>query len=136
MPLVELPNGQSAVIANRDEISERVSRSISRAFLRAAGSASALTALGFDETDPGTWGVYAQLSEDDLRNLDDYQAELIVGLVRQWTLGDLPTKESVLDLPKATFEALSLACSTEFSKTSVDTEPAIDPLVPTAASPN
>ena len=132
MPLVELPNGQSAVIANKDEISERTTRSISRAFMRAASSASSLTALGFDETDPSTWGTYSQLSEQDLTNLDDYQTELIVSLVKNWTLGDLPTKESALDLPKATFDTLVLACSSEFNKTNVDTEPAIDPLVHTA----
>lgn len=133
MPLVELPNGQSAVIANKDEISERVSRSISRAFMRAASSASSLTSLGFDETDPSTWITYSQLSEEDLSNLDNYQSELIVGLVRQWTLGDLPTAESVLDLPKPTYEALAVACAREFNNVGVDTEPAIDPKVPTVA---
>jgi hypothetical protein len=134
--MVELPNGQSAVIASRDEISERTSRAISRAYMRAASVASTLSTLGFDETNPSTWTVYAQLSEADVSNLDDYQAELVVGLVRQWTLGDLPTKESALDLPKATFEALVLACSNEFNATVVNTEPTIDPLAPTAASAN
>jgi hypothetical protein len=132
MPIIELPNGQSAVIASRDEITERTSRAISRAYLRAAGTASKLSSLGFDDADPTTWSIFASISEDDQANLDGYQAQLIVGLLKQWTLGDLPTLESALDLPKATFDALALACADEFNGSTLDTEPAIDPKAPTA----
>lgn len=111
MPIVQLPNNQSAVIASRDEITERTTRSISRAYLRAAGTAAKLNNLGFDDKDPSTWGIFADISEDEQANLDGYQAELIVGLVKQWTLGDLPTLETVVDLPKATFDVLALACA-------------------------
>jgi len=132
MPIVQLPNNQSAVICAREEITERTTRAISRAYMKAAGTAAKLATLGFDDKDPKTWGIFADISEDDQANLDGYQAQLIVGLVKQWTLGELPTLESALDLPKATFDALSEACAIEFNGSSVDTEPAIDPLVPTA----
>ena len=132
MPIVQLPNNQSAVICAREEITERTTRAISRAYMKAAGTAAKLANLGFDDKDPKTWGIFADISEDDQANLDGYQAQLIVGLVKQWTLGELPTLESALDLPKATFDALSEACDIEFNGSSVDTEPAIDPLVPTA----
>ena len=132
MPIVQLPNNQSAVICAREEITERTTRDISRAYMKAAGTAAKLAILGFDDKDPKTWGIFADISEDDQANLDGYQAQLIVGLVKQWTLGELPTLESALDLPKATFYALSEACAIEFNGSSVDTEPAIDPLVPTA----
>jgi len=136
MPIVSLPNNQSAVIASREEITERTSRAISRAYMRAAGTAAKLATLGFDDQDPKTWGLFADISEDDQANLDGYQAQLIVGLVKQWTLGDLPTLESALDLPKATFDALSEACGVEFNGSTVNTEPDVDPKAPTADSGN
>ena len=136
MPLIQLPNNQSAVIASREEITERTSRAISRAYMRAAGTAAKLATLGFDDKDPKTWGLFADISEDDQANLDGYQAQLIVGLVKQWTLGDLPTLESALDLPKATFDALSEACGVEFNGSTVNTEPDVDPKAPTADSGN
>jgi len=104
--------------------------------MRAAGTAAKLATLGFDDQDPKTWGLFADISEDDQANLDGYQAQLIVGLVKQWTLGDLPTLESALDLPKATFDALSEACGVEFNGSTVNTEPDVDPKAPTADSGN
>jgi len=133
MPLIQLPNNQSAVIAGRDEITERTNRAISQAYMKAAGTAAKLASLGFDDNDPKTWGIFADISEQDQANLNGYQAQLIVGLVKQWTLGDLPTLESALDLPKATFDALSEACGIEFNGSVVNTEPSPDPLAPTAA---
>lgn len=133
MPLIELPNGQSAVIKAREEITERQSRSVSKAYLRAATSAVALAELGFDDKDPSTWGVVGKLSDEDQEGLTAYQAQLIVALVSSWTLGDLPTADSVLDLPKATFDALSEACATEYNKTNDFTPDGVkDPKAPTA----
>jgi len=104
--------------------------------MKAAGTAAKLASLGFDDADPKTWGIFAEISDDDQANLDGYQAELIVGLVKQWTLGDLPTLETALDLPKPTFDALSEACGVEFNGSTLNTEPDVDPKAPTAASPN
>jgi len=100
--------------------------------MKAAGTAAKLASLGFNDRDPKTWGIFADISDEDQSNLDGYQAQLIVGLVKQWTLGDLPTLESALDLPKATFDALSEACGVEFNGSALDTEPALDPKAPTA----
>lgn len=132
MPIIQLPNNQSAVITPKEEVTERVSRAISRAYLRAAGTAAKLASQGFSETDPSTWSIFADISDEDQANLDGYQAQLIVGMVKQWTLGDLPTLESALDLPKATFDALSEACGVEFAGAGVNVEPDIDPKAPTA----
>ena len=131
MPAVNLPNNQSAILYSRDEISERTTRSISRAYMKAAGSAAKLTNLGFDETKPESWTIFAEISDEDRDNLDGYQAALIVGLVKSWSLGDLPTLDSALDLPKPVFEALAEACSNEFNN-STDFLPDIDPKAPTA----
>jgi hypothetical protein len=116
MPTIELPNSQSAVIARKEDISERASRNITRAYMAAAGAASRLSGSGFDETNPSTWGVFADISEQDQNALDGYQAALVVNMVRSWTLGELPTLDSVLDLPKATFDALVAASSDEFNR--------------------
>ena len=131
MPAINLPNGQSAILYSRDEISERTARSISRAYMKAAGSAAKITSEGFDESKPETWTVFSNLSDEDQNNLDGYQAALIVGMVKSWSFGDIPTFDSSLDLPKSTFEALSEACSNEFNGT-LDLSPDIDPKAPIA----
>jgi hypothetical protein len=133
MPLIELPNGQSAVIRSRAEVSERTVRAISRAFMRAAGTAAKLQAQGFDETKPETWTTFSQISDEDQDNLDGYQAALICGMVSSWTLGDLPDEDNVLDLPKATFDALANACGAEFNQVQeFGPDGAIDPKAPSA----
>jgi hypothetical protein len=131
MPAINLPNGQSAILYSRDEISERTNRNISRAYLKAAGTASKLNSLGFDDKDSSTWGLFADLSDEDRDSLDGYQGALIVGLVKSWSLGDLPTADSALDLPKPIFEALAEACLIEFNG-STDFSPDTDPKAPTA----
>jgi len=131
MPAVNLPNNQSAILYSRDEVTERTARSISRAYMRAAGSAAKLTNLGFDDAKPETWTIFADISDEDRNNLDGYQAELIAGMVKSWSLGDLPTVDSALDLPKNVFEALAEACGNEFNNTP-DFSPNTDPKAPTA----
>jgi hypothetical protein len=126
MPAINLPNNQSAILYSRDEITERIARTISRAYLKAAGSAAKLAASGFDETKPETWTAFAEMSDEDRDNLDGYQAALIAGMVKSWSIGDLPTFDSALDLPKAIFEALSEACAAEFNG-STDFSPNTDP---------
>ena len=131
MPAINLPNGQSAILFSTDEISERTNRMISRAFMKAAGSAAKLTNLGFDDSKPESWTVFAEISDEDQTNLDGYQAALIVGMVKSWSLGDLPTADSALDLPKTLFEELANACAEEYNKRP-DFSPDPDPKAPTA----
>ena len=133
MPAIELPNGQSAIIYSKDEMSERVARNISRAYMSAAGSAAKLSINGFDADNPATWSVFSEISETDRDAIDGYQAQLIAGMVRSWTLGELPTAETALDLPRKTFEVLAGACGEEFNRVE-DFSPdgAIDPKADTA----
>ena len=70
MPAINLPNGQSAILFSTDEISERTNRMISRAFMKAAGSAAKLTNLGFDDAKPETWTIFAEISDEDQENLN------------------------------------------------------------------
>jgi len=131
MPAVNLPNGQSAILYARDEVTERTARTISRSYMKAAGTAAKLTNLGFDEAKPESWTIFAEISDEDRDNLDGYQAALIAGMVKSWSLGELPTTDSALDLPKSVFEALAEACANEFNNTS-DFSPDTDPKAPTA----
>ena len=55
----------------------------------------------------------------------------IAGMVKSWSLGDLPTTESALDLPKAVFDELANACAEEYNKRP-DFSPDPDPKAPTA----
>jgi hypothetical protein len=131
MPAINLTNGQTAIIFSKDEISERTNRAISRAFLKAASTAAKLTNLGFDDKDPATWAVFSEISDDDQANLDGYQAALIAGMVKSWSMGELPTAETVVDLPKSIFDELAAVCGEEYNKT-VDLSPDTDPKAPTA----
>lgn len=134
MPIIELPNGQSAVIRSREEISERISRTISRAYLEAVSVAAKLVKTGFDDANPASWDALASLNDTERNALDGYQVALVVGMISSWTLGDLPTHDTALDLPKATFDALVNACSEEFQGKSEEFGPdgVEDPKAPTA----
>ena len=133
MPALELPNGASAIIATRNEISERTSRKIARAYMVAGATIAHLIELGYDEADPSTWSAYSKLTDQEREAVDGYEAALIVGLVKSWSLGDLPNEDSVYDLPSETFRALATACGDAYSKTEeFGPDGVTDPKAPTA----
>jgi len=116
MPAIELPNGQSAVIAKRGEISERASRKIEEAQLRSIAVSAKLIKAGLDTSKPETFAVYDELPQDDTDKIRALESVLIVNFVKSWTLGELPTMDSVLDLDHETFELLANECLQEFTK--------------------
>ena len=133
MPALELPNGASAIIKTRSEISERTSRNIARSYMVAGATVARLLELGYDETDPATWGSYSQLSEADRDAMDGYEAALIVGMVKSWSLGDLPTFDSVYELTSDVFRALANACGEAYAKSEeFGPDGVTDPKAPTA----
>jgi len=113
---IDLPNEQSAVIATRGEISERASRAIDDAQLRAIAVSAKLINAGLDANDPKTFAVYDDLAPEDNDKIRGFECVLIVHMVKSWTLGELPTLETVEDLDHETFEFLSGKCLEEFSK--------------------
>ena len=115
MPAVNLSNGDSAILYSRNEISERVNRAITRSFMVAGTIASKLQVNGFDETKPETWNKWSELSDEDQEKITEYQAELIIGMVKSWSRGELPTKDNVLDLPTQLFQELANLCNNEFN---------------------
>ena len=133
MPALELPNGASAIIATRNEISERTSRKIARAYMVAGATVARLLELGYVEDDPSTWTAYSKLDDNEREAIDGYEASLIVGFVKSWSLGDLPNEDSVYDLPSETFRALATACGDAYSKTEeFGPDGVTDPKAPTA----
>ena len=133
MKSVELPNGQSAFLYSKDEISERANRIIARAYMKAAATASLLATAGFDENDPKTWGSLGNISEEEQDALDGYQIALVMGMVKSWSFPEPIEANVILDLPSKTFNVLSDACSEAYSEV-LDFTPdgQQDPKVPTA----
>lgn len=133
MPLVQLPNNESATLQERGDIIERMARTIDRAFTLAQVTAVKIASKNFDPTDQTTWSVIGDLNEEDYDRMDGYQAHLIVGFVKSWTLGELPTLETVYDLPRGTFELLAKECADLWNKTEeFGPDGVIDPKADTA----
>ena len=105
--LVELPNNQSAVLREYDELTERQARRIRGALRGWLEQAGIMSASGFDEADPATWGNLKDLGIDETA-YERYADRCIVEMVKSWTFGDLPTMETVGDLlPATTYQKLS-----------------------------
>jgi len=134
MKVIQLPNGQTASIIEKSEVTERQSRAVINASMESTATAAKLAGLGFNDDDPTTWGVLDQVP-NALDRVQSFHGTLISTMVKAWSLGDLPTLDSALDLPKETFDALATACATEFAGASLDIDPHIDPKAPTGDLP-
>jgi AcrR family transcriptional regulator len=104
--IVELPNNESATLRDYNELTERSARRIRAALRAALEQMSGLMVSGFDETKPDTWTALKDLS-DEQTAIEVYQDRCIVEMVKGWTLGDLPTMETVGDLPAETYAILA-----------------------------
>jgi len=99
----------------------------------AGATVARLIELGYDENNPTTWSAYSKLDETEREAVDGYEAALIVGMVKSWSLGDLPTVETVYDLPSDTFKALATACGDAYSQAEeFGPDGVTDPKAPTA----
>ena len=138
MPHIILPNDQSAVIYAQEDLSERSSRTIELAYLEALQTSAKISRMGldFDATvsadDPDIEAkledLYSKMSVPDVQKMRAYEATLIVQMVKSWDVTDsLPTDETVLDIPRATFTKLAAECAAEFNKTEPEAEGEPDP---------
>jgi hypothetical protein len=105
--IVSLPNNESATLREYAELSEKAARRIRVALRAALEQAGSLAADGFDEADPRTWGMLKDLQGESTA-IEVYQDRCIVEMVKQWTLGDLPTMETAGDLPAQTYALLAI----------------------------
>jgi hypothetical protein len=129
--LVQLPNNESAILREYDELTERQARRIRGALRGALEQAGSLASAGFDENDPNTWGVLKNLGDEGTA-IEEYQDRCIVEMVKSWTLGDLPTMDSVGDLPTETYATLAEAAVAATRDENASTlENVTDPKAPT-----
>src|ERR1035438_1094808 len=123
---IQLPNDQSAVIYAQADLSERSSRIIELAYLEALQTSAKISRMGLDfdantsaddpDIEEKLEELYSKMALPDVAKMRAYEATLIVQMVKSWDLGDLPTDETVLDIPRATFTKLAAECALEFNK--------------------
>ena len=77
--------------------------------------------------------IATSLSDEEQDIMDDYQMKLILGLTRSWSFDSDVSEESVLALPRPTFEALAEAAQSEMRGTAVETDPDPNSTAPTGA---
>jgi hypothetical protein len=126
---VALPNHTWAIIKSKGEISERVSRELSRALLESAAVTHKLTELGFDDSDAGTYHLFSQLTEQERSDLTAIQTVLIRSFVTQWYWEAEINDTTIEDLPAQCYEALALECLNAWTAE----DDALDPKADTAA---
>jgi hypothetical protein len=140
-----LPFG--VVIYSADEVTERMSRRISRARQKMMPMALELDDKGYVSPIPDDWDedrrdkqarlnlqIEAGLSDDKLDAMNDYQVELILTMVKSWENGEL-SADNVLDLKKSEFDELAQMCDESLRSTVIDKEPDIDPKATAADFP-
>ena len=133
--IISLPNNESATLRSYKELSERQARRIRAALRGALEQAGNLTAKGFDENDPSTWGVLKEIEGDEGTAIEYYQDRCIVEMVKSWTLGELPTIETAGDLPSETYALLAEAAVAQTrDDTDWSADGATDPKVGTEES--
>ncbi len=130
---VSLPNDAWANIRSRGEISERVSRQVSRAVVNSSAVAAKLNKLGFNDDDPNTYDAFKGLTDEEQVELNYVQTALIIGFVSSWSYESAIDAESVLDLPSPVYQELASACLKEYANTGETDE--LDPKAPTGDSP-
>ena len=138
MPKIDLPNDQSATIYAQEDLSERASRKIDLAYLEALQTSAKISRMGieFDENtsadDPDIEAkledLYSKMAVPDVAKMRAYEATLIVQMVKSWDVTDeLPTDDTVLDIPRSTFTKLAAECAAEFNKAQPVAEGEPDP---------
>ena len=117
---IDLPRGWFALITDREWLSERQAREISRAMVDSIAVASKLNKGGFKDDDPDTYEAFSVLSEMEKHNLSAFQSVLVTQFVTQIDMdGDVLTAPLTLDivesLPQAVFNSLAKACLEEWT---------------------
>jgi hypothetical protein len=136
MPHIQLPNDETATIVQRNTLTERKVREISHAYMASIAVIGKLTKAGYESEDPTTWSHYSELTKEEQTSIDAYEGVLIVAMLKEWSRGELPTQESIYEVPGPTFRALKEACEAEWMSATEDFSPdgVINPKADTAAS--
>ena len=132
--IIQLPEGESAVFRNFSDLTERQSRRIQSALRGALGQIVGLQNAGFDENDVTTFDKLESLeNNEESTPYELYVDRCIVETISSWTLGELPTMDTVGDLHKNVYDALAEAAVVA-SRPADALEKPSDPKVPTENS--
>lgn len=123
---IDLPNGGWAEIAERGELSTRESRKVERRMVAMADLQKRLAEL----EDPG----FSDFNEEELDKVYALQNQTLVSLIREWSYGDLPSVDTIEDLPVDVYEALSKAVNETPTSPSFEPSKEQDDLNPTGNS--
>lgn len=137
MHRIDLPGGGWADIAEPDELSNRNRKLVRRYAFPAYEIRDHFPAPG-PALDPGgpPAATALDIAAGDMDIVSDMQAAFIVAYTVAWSFGDLPTMDTVDDLPGPVFDALAEATAAQ-GDGSVDmsVDGAINPASPTVPSP-
>jgi hypothetical protein len=148
---VDLPNGW-ATLKEKSDITERTARVINKAENKTMAVSFRLMDRGYK--DPSEWfqpltdemtdeqresakvhnepqakknlRALAEIPDEDQDLMDDYQTQLILGLVESWSFGEV-NAESISDTPHDVIDALAKACQDQMRGLKVDTDPDPNP---------
>lgn len=137
MNTISLPNGQTVTIKTKMEVSEKDCRRVDDAQLKSAKAFDLIRSTGFNPDDPTTYTAgetAAKLLES--ANLDGPREWLKV-LAEVFVDGaSFPLPSDLLDLPRASYEAIINACNEAYTHVEDDSAGALvnDPKVEPSAS--
>ena len=137
---IQLPNEKSAVITEQGDLSEGACREIEAAYIDAVQTAGKLKRMGKDfdanvaaddpQLEEKLEELYQGVTQADREKVRFYEGLLIVKMLKSWDVDDdLPTIDTVLEMPRKFFNVLAAECSKEFNKTEPVTEGEPDPKV-------
>jgi hypothetical protein len=111
--IVELPGGESAVLKNDDEMTNKEVKAIRRAARVAMSVVNRLQELGFDENKPETWSAFTAMTDEEADQIDLFQRECVIVRLKSWTLDKaIPTTVDEVDnLPRSIYAALTTAAA-------------------------
>ena len=134
MSIINLPGGETAVLKDDEELTNREIKQMQKASRVAAGIVGDLEKAGYQQDDPEAWKVIAELPDDDYDSLDLFQRTCVILRLKSWTLDrPLPqTVDEVDDLPIAIFTPLTIAAVQINFDEEFGIEGASDPLAVTA----
>lgn len=133
---IELPDGQSAVLKDDAELTNKEVKLMQRSSRVAASVVKDLEELGYKEDDPEAWKVITELPDEDYDSIDLFQRTCVIVRLESWTLDrPLPTTvDEVDDLPMPIYTPLTVAAVKINFDEQFDVEGAADPKVLIAGS--
>ena len=128
-----LPNGQTATIKSKMDVSERDCRKVDDAQIRSAKSMDLVMKAGVDVDDPSTFDA-AETAADKLAALGlDGPREWLKVLADVFIANRSEFPDDLLDLPRGVYDPLVKACMDAYAFVEADEDPA-DPKASPAAS--